>query len=202
LHDPSLFSRDPERSRHQPSLRVSAAQLGIVVFFFSLGVLFAASLVAYVITRNASADWRAGMPGLPLGLLGSTALIFGLSASMHWGLSAIRNNRTQTLKRALGLALVFAFAFLLGQLMNWRTMAHAEVAAQTKTLYPFTFFLLTGLHALHVIGGFVPHAIVMSRAARLQYSSSRHDGVRFCAQYWDFLGVVWLVLFLTLWLFT
>jgi cytochrome c oxidase subunit 3 len=202
LDESSLLSRNSQRSRRQPSLRMSPPQLGLLLFLISLSMLFAASLVAYVITRHASPDWRAGMPGLPLGLLGSTALIIGLSGSMHWALSAIRKNRAQTLKRALWLALLFAIAFLLGQTMNWRTMAAAELTAKAKTLYPFTFFLLTGLHALHVLGGFVPHAVVLSRAARQQYSSSRYEGVKLCAQYWDFLGLVWLVLLTTLWLFT
>jgi heme/copper-type cytochrome/quinol oxidase subunit 3 len=121
---------------------------------------------------------------------------------MHWALRAARDNRRETLKKALWLALAFAIAFLVGQSLNWRSMAHAELAAQEKTLYPFTFYLLTGLHALHVVGGFVPHAIVMSQAARSEYSSSRLEGLKFCAQYWDFLGAVWLVLLTTLWAFT
>jgi cytochrome c oxidase subunit 3 len=202
MHDPGLFSRDSQRPRNASSFKMSTPQLGIVVFFVSLGVLFAASLVAYVVTRLGNPGWRGGVAGLPIGLVGSTALIAGLSASMHWALRAARANRRETLKKALWLALAFAVAFLFGQSLNWRSMALAETAARQRTLYPFTFYLLTGLHALHVLGGFVPHVIVMSRAARSEYSSSRLDGLRFCAQYWDFLAVVWLILLGTLVLFT
>ena len=202
MHDPSLFSRDSQRPKHESSFRASTMQVGIVVFFVSLTMLFGASLVAYVLTRLANPGWRAGVAGLPIGLLGSTAFIAGLSASMHWALRAARQNRRTTLQKALWLALAFALAFLVGQALNWGAMAQAAELARETTLYPFTFYLLTGVHALHVVGGFVPHAVVLSRAARSEYSSSRHEGVKFCAQYWDFLGLVWIVLLTVLYLFT
>lgn len=202
MHDPGIFSREPERTRRQPSFRLSTPQLGMLVFFVSASVLFGASLLAFVLTRAQNPDWRAGMPGLPPGLLGSTALVAGLCVSMRWALSSVRANRLRTLRKALWLALAFALAFLMGQLMNWSIMAQAELSARQRTLYPFTFFLLTGLHATHVVGGFVPHAIVLARVARRDYSSSRHEGIRLLAQYWDFLGAVWLVLLVTLWIFT
>jgi heme/copper-type cytochrome/quinol oxidase subunit 3 len=54
--------------------------------------------------------------------------------------------------------------------------------------------LLTGVHALHVLGGFVPLGFVVHHALRRQYSSSSHEGLTLCAQYWHYLGAVWLVL--------
>ena len=50
------------------------------------------------------------------------------------------------------------------------------------------------MHALHVLGGFVPLGIVIHHASRRQYSSSQHEGLSLCAQYWHYLGVVWLIL--------
>jgi cytochrome c oxidase subunit III len=188
------FWRGPERR--------SRSELGIAVLFVSLSMLFGGALVAYVWIRLASSDWRGGLPGLPLGMLASSALIVGLSGAMHWALFAVRKNRTQALQAGLRLALIFAISFLLVQLINWRAMSAAELAPHASTLYPFTFFLLTGLHAAHVLGGIVPHLFVMRRAADHAYSSSRHDGVRFCTQYWDYLGAVWLVLAIVLWVLT
>ena len=77
---------------------------------------------------------------------------------------------------------------------DWFQILEAERAWLDKSLYTFCFFTLTGVHALHVLGGFVPLGIVLHRAKRREYSSSRHEGVRFCVQYWHFLAVVWLVL--------
>ncbi len=182
--------------------RIDRNQLGILVFFVSLSVLFGAALLAYVLTRLANPVWRAGLPGLPLGMVASTAFVLGLTASMHWALAAVRENRIATLHMALRLALCFAIAFLAAQTLNWRAMSQAEIAPHTTTLYPFTFFFLTGLHALHVLGGLVAHFVVMRRAADQAYTSSRHAGVRFCTQYWDYLGAVWLVLAAVMWILT
>jgi len=62
--------------------------------------------------------------------------------------------------------------------------------------------MLTGLHAVHVIGGFVPLLVVQAKARRREYSSSNHEGVKLCAQYWDYLGVIWLILIAVLYFAT
>jgi cytochrome c oxidase subunit 3 len=62
--------------------------------------------------------------------------------------------------------------------------------------------MLTGLHAAHVLGGFIPLGIVLGRADRRRYSSSEHEGPRLCRQYWDYLFVVWVILLTALFLAT
>jgi cytochrome c oxidase subunit 3 len=178
---------------------MSAAQLGLVVLFASMSVLFGASLIAYLFTRAANPVWRTpDMPPLPLGLLASTALLVALSVFMHRAVRAARDNRLEALVRELNLAFASAVAFLVCQSANWQSMVPALHGADPYARYAFTFYWLTALHAAHVVGGFVPLGIVMVRARKRQYSSSRHEGVRLCRQYWDYLGIVWLVLLATL----
>jgi len=174
---------------------VSAKQLAMIVLFGTLTMLFGASVVGYLITRAQNDVWKtASMPGLPLGLVASTLLIAALSGAMHVALRAVRQNRFEALQRALLVALLLGFAFVMGQAGNWRSMYGASIATDARTLYAFTFYMLTGLHAVHVVGGFVPLFVVLSKARRREYSSSNHEGVKLCAQYWDYLGVIWLVL--------
>ncbi len=149
----------------QPSFKMSAEQLLVILGFVAIGILFAASLVAYVITRLQVKMWRPdASPGLPIGLLASTAMIFGVSLSMHSAYRSIADNRQESLKRALLLGLSFAVAFLIGQGLNWAQLIREQSALPQPTLFAFTFYLLTGLHAAHVIGGFVPLGIVIHRA--------------------------------------
>ena len=165
------------------------------VLFGTLSMLFGASIVGYLITRSQNEIWKtASMPGLPLGLLGSTALLACLSAAMHLALRAVRHNRFEAVQRTLFMALLLGIAFVLGQAENWHSMYAATIASETRTLYGFTFYMLTGLHAAHVVGGFVPLYLVLTRARQREYSSSNHEGIKLCTQYWDYLGVVWLVL--------
>jgi cytochrome c oxidase subunit 3 len=184
-----------EQPGREPSFKMSARQLGVLIGLVTLSVLFLATIVAYVIALSQSEVWRAApSPGLPWGLFGSTLFLIGVSGSMHAALRAVRANRFTALTQRLGLSLAFALAFLAGQGINWLGLSEVAMPDKARTLYILTFAMLTGLHAAHVLAGFVPLGIVMARANKRQYSSSRHDGLLFCTQYWDFLGVVWLVL--------
>ncbi len=193
MADPSLSQAS--KPRREPSFRISQAQLALYIALGSLTMLFGASLVAYLITRAQNEVWRgADMPPLPPGLLVSTVVLVGVSLGMHWAKRAVSRNAFTTLERALWLTASLAAIFLLAQVQNWRSMAAATLPEATKTLYAFTFYMLTVLHALHVVAGLVPLGIVLVRAKQKQYTSSRSEGVRLCAQYWDFLLVVWVVL--------
>ena len=187
----------------QASLRWSTRQFGVFVLFGSLSVLFAASLVGYLVTRAESEVWRPeGVPGLPLGLIGSTLVLLGNAVAMHHAIGAVRANKPLTLTRDLWIAFAFALAFVVGQALNWSSMWLGLGVAGQKTLYAFTFYMLTGLHVLHVLGGLIPLGIVIARARKREYSSSSHEGVLLVRQYWDFLGVVWIVLLAMLYLRT
>lgn len=194
--------RPSQYPRREPSFPgISTAQLGMYIALASLSMLFGASLVAYFITRAQSEVWREqDLPGLPPGLVLSTLVLGALSWALHYAERRLRVNDQDGLKRGLGLALGAATLFLLTQVQNWRTVANAALAVEVQSLYLYTFYMLTALHALHVIAGFIPLAFVYSRSA--QYSSSRNEGVRLTRQYWDFLLVVWLILLLSLGLFS
>lgn len=178
---------------------LSPRQLGVYVLFASLSVLFAALLVAYFITRSQSPLWRtADMPKLPFGLWLSTLLVLSISSTFQSALFAVRKNHPTALVQRLWLGTGLIALFLFVQLQNWLAMYRGMFSAPVRSLYPYTFYMLTGLHAVHVVGGFVPLAFVITRARRREYSSSSHEGVALCVQYWHFLGVVWLVLFCAL----
>lgn len=183
--------------------RLSARRLGVYLLFASLSVLFIASLVAYFVTRAQSPLWRThDMPRLPVGLWLSTLSILGISAVFQSALGAVRKNHPSALVQRLWLGGALVLMFLFVQLQNWLVMYRGLLDAPARSLYPYTFYMLTGLHAAHVVGGLVPLAFVIVRARRREYSSSSHEGVLLCVHYWHYLGLVWLVLFSALELFT
>ncbi len=173
----------------------------MLVLFASLAVLFGTSLVAFGITRAQNALWRGpGMPALPLALWLSTAAALLMSGALTGALRHVQHNRLVGSARALHLAWLFGAIFLGCQSLNWLSMS-LGVRVHT-TLYPFTFYFLTGLHAAHVLAGFVPLYRVTRRLGQGEYSSSRYEGFKFCVQYWHFLTGVWLILFAALELFS
>lgn len=171
---------------------LSARQLGMIVLLCSMSVLFAATIIGFWFTRLNADHFRApGLPDLPRGLLFSTLLIAFTSFSIWRAQRAIKSNELEAVKRWLGAAGALALLFLLTQTANWFSM---RPPSDAPSLYLSTFYLLTGVHALHVLGGFVPLGLVAYHAASRKYSSSTHEGLSLCAQYWHYLGVVWLVL--------
>jgi heme/copper-type cytochrome/quinol oxidase subunit 3 len=188
-----------DRARTAP-VELSTGKLGMRLLIASLAVLFAASITGYIVVRTRAEVWPpAGMPALPSGLWLSTVLIVLSSVTMAWAVAGIRRDRQRPLRLGLLLTFLLGLAFLASQTVNWFGLVAANVRPGAN-LYAFTFFVLTWLHALHVVGGLVPLGLVTARAWRGGYTAGFHPGVEYTAMYWHFLDVVWLVLFAVLYL--
>jgi cytochrome c oxidase subunit III len=167
--------------------------MGFGIFLASLSMLFAASMVAYLVIRVRADAWPPpGMPSLPDGLWIGTALLLLSSGTVEWAKRAIRAGKSAG--PGMAATWLLGIAFLVAQVLNWSSLLAVEVSASTN-LYGFTFFTMTGLHGLHVIGGLLPMALVAVQALRGAYTPDRHRAVTYSAVYWHFLAVVWLVMF-------
>lgn len=197
---PSPLADRETRAARAPSFSASSAQLLLIATLASLTMLFGAALVGVGVTRAQNDLWRtAATPGLTLSLVSSSILLALLSAALEAAKRALARNASSRLVSWLTGAGLLALAFLASQGVGFRIMLDAHALAESKTLHPFSHNFLVGLHAAHVLGGLVPLGIVLVRARRGEYSSSRREGVRLLAQYWHYLGVVWLVLLIALW---
>lgn len=168
-------------------------QFGMLLFLASLSALFLATLAAVLITRWQATTWPSDpLQGLRTGLLSATVTLALTSAGLEYARRSIHANKERALKRGLWFAAICVCLFLLLQTRNmlqaWRALDAFD------NLFAFSFNLLTGVHALHTLGGLVAVAWVIRRALQREYSSSRAEGVALCAQYWHFLGLVWLVI--------
>jgi len=183
--------------KHDPA--PGAGPFGLAWFLASLGVLFAASIVAYYAVRVPMAEaWDEGLPPLPVILWVSTLVLLVSSGTMHLALQGARRDQGAKLRWGLYLTDFLGVAFLVLQVVAWRMLYERAGAPALETLYGVTFYFLTALHAAHVIGGLVPLAITTYKARRGAYSSEESTGVLMCAMYWHFLDVVWLILFAVL----
>jgi cytochrome c oxidase subunit 3 len=172
-----------------------AGALGLALFLASLIMLFGGGLVAYWVIRSRSPVWPPpDAPDLPLGMWVSTALLLLSSVTIQQALSAVRRGQGDRLRRRLVLTLVIAAGFVASQAWNWLHFYRLDSTFYTH-LYGFTFYMLTGLHALHVLGGLIALIVVSVRAYLGHYSWAYYPGVRLTTIYWHFLGAVWLILF-------
>ncbi len=190
MSEPAL----PAADRRTPA-PLATGRLGMTLLVLALSMLFAASLMMYLVIRLRAPVWPPpGMPHLPGTLWISTAIILISSFTMHSAVRAAREDRAQALSMAMLLTTLLGVLFLVSQTVNWFSLVAANLTAKSN-FYGFTFYLLTGLHAAHVIGGLVPLAVVTIRSWQRRYSAGFHPGVEYVAIYWHFLAVVWVVLF-------
>lgn len=172
----------------------STSRLGLRVLLASLAALFLATLFCGWYFRDTGRE-AAGVeaPGLPWGLWPTSLLLPLLS---FW---AERARRATSLRpRLLRGCLALGFLFLVGQSWNWWSLLQMETGSGVHPMYAFNFYLMTVLHALHVLGGLVYTLVaigtVRSTAGESAIASRLHNH----ASYWHFLMAVWLFVLLNL----
>lgn len=188
-------------SRSSSAKGVKIGLLGMLLLVLALFVLFVASIVGILIVTL-----REGPPAgirqfpTPPGLWVSTIVIVLSSLTFNLALSKLRAGIFSVFKLAIFLTLSLGFIFLISQAINWLYIYRHGITAKTS-LYGFGFFMLTGLHGAHVIGGLVPLCLVTRNAFKMMYTSLSHSAVLYTSIYWHFLDFVWLIVFLTLIIF-
>jgi cytochrome c oxidase subunit III len=168
-----------------------AATIGLGVFLAVVVTLFALLISAYFM-RMQVADW-AQMPAPQL-LWFNTGVLILSSVSLQYAQVAARRGRMEDVGGGLVAGGLFAFAFLVGQLVAWQQLNAEGYFLATNPANAF-FYLLTGLHGLHLLGGLVALALTADKVWQGVELGQVRLSVRLCAIYWHFLLLLWLVLF-------
>lgn len=170
----------------------SAMKVGLAVFLAVAGCLFSLLTAAFFM-RMESPDWRA--PPVPGVLWFNTAVLVASSAALHFAYVAAKRGDMHRLRMMLLAGGAGASIFLFGQLWAWRELIDTGYFVSGNPANAF-FYLLTGAHALHVIGGLVALARTSARAFEsARVTSALPGGVELCSLYWHFLLFIWLLMF-------
>ncbi|WP_105429288.1 cytochrome c oxidase subunit 3 [Neorhizobium sp. T6_25] len=176
--------------RQQPP--VPAVKIGLFVFLGVIGALFSLAVSAYFM-RMASADWW-GMP-VPRLLWVNTAALALSSAALQWARREAGHGRMERLRPVLAAAFALALFFLAGQVQAWRELTAAGYVLADNPANSF-FYMLTGLHGLHILGGLAVLAHTTARAFSTDVAPDRlRLSVDLSAIYSHFMLAVWLLLF-------
>jgi len=170
---------------------VAAAKVGLGIFLAVVGALFALLISAYL-TRMEGADWWA-IP-IPRLLWVNTAVLAGGSLALQRAKTEVRRGHIEATRLFLLMGLTAGVLFLGGQIVAWRQLVAAGYVVADNPSNSF-FYMITGLHGLHILGGLAALGRTTSRA----FSGVRRErlslSVDLCAVYWHFMLAVWLVLF-------
>lgn len=170
------------------------AKTTLWVFLGVATSLFALFISAYAM-RISFVDWTP-LPQ-PRLLALNTAVLIVASMAIEWTAFAARRGDTSAVRRGLAATGFLTLCFVAGQLMVWKQLGDAGHFLSTNAAAGF-FYLLTAVHALHVVGGLVAWGRTAARARRGASAAQLRLGVELCAIYWHFLLAVWLVLFAVL----
>jgi len=161
---------------------------GLVVLLGVVGVLFALFLSGNLMRQEVS-DWRT-IP-MPTIVWFNTALLALASLSLHRSVLAARTDKRALVDFWLMVAGGATVGFLIGQLTAWQQLSSSGYSLAANPANTF-FYVLTGLHGLHILGGLV----ALGRTGTAAYGKAPLDKlqgrIELCAYYWHFLFIIWI----------
>jgi cytochrome c oxidase subunit 3 len=179
------------------------SETGMWVFLVADVMGFAGLLGAYAALLARAPAWPEASAHLaPTLAVGLTLLLVASSATMSAAVAAARRSEHRRGRVWLAVTLTLGMAFVGGQLFEFRALLGAP-AGGLSTLAPAAalFFVLTGYHGVHVLVGVVVLARLAMRAhAGAGSAGSAAGALTVASLYWQFVDVVWLVLFAALYL--
>lgn len=169
----------------------TAKQLALRVFLAVVAVLFTLLVTAYG-GRMVYEDWR---PAPQVNLLWANTLVLILSSiALQWAQYSVRRGQMDAMRVGLLAGGAFTVVFLFGQVLAWRQLATMVYFEVTNPAIAF-FYLITGLHGAHLVGGLVAWGRTVAKVWGDFDVAKVRQSVELCTVYWHFLLLVWLVLF-------
>jgi cytochrome c oxidase subunit 3 len=172
-------------------------RVGLWAFLAVVTSLFMLFIIMYV-ERAELSDWRPLADPQLLWL--NTALLIIGSVALQLARNAAGSGHLNALRANLTAGAVFTVAFLVGQIQAWKQVTAAGHFMATNPADAF-FYLLTGLHGLHLLGGLFVLAKTTLRAWQrpdpedVEQAAGLRLSVQLCSVYWHYLLLLWLVLF-------
>ena len=114
----------------------------------------------------------------------------------------LKKNDTTKVKKNLILVGGLSYLFLFGQTFFWYQLMQDEKFVSTNSYFS-SFYIFTAIHGLHILGGLFFWGKVFSKTLKLKDNEiiSQKKSISALSLYWTFLLIVWLIFFLTIYVF-
>jgi cytochrome c oxidase subunit 3 len=184
----------PGRNQRQPS--PTRYYTGIVVGIISILIFFTALAIAFLVRRGSSGDWVAVQ--IPALLWLNTVVLLFSSATLEMARKRLSKNDPAGFRNFWLITTVLGVAFLIGQVAVWRQLNAQGIYLASNPASSF-FYIFTGAHAIHLIGG----VVALIYVARKNFASAkvtRSLAAEVTSYYWHFLDALWVFLLALLFL--
>jgi len=179
----------------------SKYRIGMWVALAGVTMMFTALTSAYIVRANSSNDWRPLEAPRLLWL--STALIVASSLTIEIARRALKRGESALYSRWLTLTVLLGLGFLASQLLAWRQLVTQGIYMASNPHSSF-FYVLTGAHGLHLLGGILGLDYLLLRSRRSRFEEHGEEKrlamAGSVALYWHFMDGLWIYLFLLLFL--
>ncbi|WP_219419900.1 aa3-type cytochrome oxidase subunit III [Pseudonocardia nigra] len=198
-HNAPVTTAAPNISARIHSLnRPNLVSVGTIVWLSS-ELMFFAGLFAIYFTARAQNPPEATWPPEPTHLnvpyaLVVTIILVASSFTCQFGVFAAERGDVFGLRRWYVLTLVMGTVFVLGQGYEYFQLVH-EGTTLSSSAYGTVFYLTTGFHGLHVLGGLVAFVYLLIRTKLSKFTPQQATAAIVVSYYWHFVDVVWIALF-------
>lgn len=189
---------EQESDQAQPTLSMNPKKFSMWLFLLSVVMIFA-SLTSGYIVRKSEGNWLDfELP--PIFWITSFILILS-SITHHLAFFYAKRDELYKVKAWMILTAILGLAFLITQYYAWVYLVNINVYFSGNNVAGSFIYVLTGLHALHLISALVFVIWITFSTYRFKVHSRNILGIELCTTYWHFLDALWIYLFVFLLLF-
>jgi cytochrome c oxidase subunit 3 len=188
-----------DTSRVHSLTRPNMVSVGTIIWLSSELMFFAGLFAMYFTARARS---TIGWPQPPTELnvpyaLVVTIILVSSSVTCQLGVFAAEQGNVYGLRRWFTITFVLGLMFVLGQGNEYRNLVH-DGTTISSTPYGSVFYITTGFHGLHVIGGLLAFIFLLVRTTMGRFTPAQATAAIVVSYYWHFVDVVWIGLFSTI----
>jgi cytochrome c oxidase subunit III len=184
----------------RPDTGLHNGKLGIWLFLASEMMLFAGLFSSYILLRTGAESWpHQALPMGPAAL--NTGVLITSSITMVMAWASLKTDQWSRHRLYLMLTVVLGIAFLSIKFVEYREHFAAGELPSRDTFFAI-YYTLTGVHALHIVGGLVVMLYFLGPGARLHARQPQQftNRIEAIGLYWHFVDLVWVFLFPMLYL--
>jgi cytochrome c oxidase subunit III len=202
-----------DQESHNTIYDRETGKLGMWIFLFTELFLFGGLFLVYAVFRaKYSADFHSAARELNA-FIGTMNTVFLLISSMTaaMSLTAIQKNQPKLAVSLIAVTLFLAALFMVNKYFEWshkfelNLVPNSEVLKnlpQGELLFFGLYFMMTGLHAIHVIVGMVLLSINIFKIRSGKVNKTNFLLLENSALYWHLVDLIWIFLFPLLYLIT